>query len=840
LLAAVQVASSATSGSTVGLRYNANGITSSPTGGADPNPTFSAFSSSLATITGDAPPPPPQTAAAVVVNKYFNDTVASGDAVELLVIQDGLDLRGAIVKDYSGSMANDNGGRYILRNNPIWTNLRAGTLIVLRNNNSAADTSATGDDYNLDIGLANSTFATLDSGTFDIAATEMVTIKGAGTGVAGTTGNIHSLAAGAAGTQYANAPQPKLRAANSVGTGAFVYVTNTGPSGNSLLSNFSETNGTALTATSGLALGAPNTPENLTFVQFLRGPVINTAQPGPVVGSIRVTWTAVPAATSYRIEVSRSADFSSFVPGYNGFVVGNVTQADVTGLSPDNYFVRVRAVNSEGLVSGVRGSLASRPNETVAGFETQISNSFPNSNGWIPSGQMGPLFTSDIGSRGFDAANTALTAVVAPSPRARIIGWIEDPNLDLPYGVVGESQFVRAKYSLFYSGPGDSANLSLANRVPNFRLSLRTRGVVNTVLEVNHNAQTGGSPAQLGVTREIGPSKNPSAPSTYRVDLDPVDVPYLAQSTTEGIQRAFETLVSGADYSFVSGVLSLTDSSIGTYPALDDTVAPVKTFATGGTPGASDFDNSNVLLTTLGASAADIFRYLAGPSPADYFNPAVVTVVNPEPGITVSRSPQGIAVNSIALSNSRIGVAEAAFIGGVFGDTGATRLRVEPDRIYALTFRLRHAGASNTTPYSRLNLRTIGFGYNVTLELLGARGLPGADGREFLAQVMPGTGNQVSGTTTEGTTYRLLFNSPIHPQIRADVPGNLAQKFPQITALPGPGDPISTPTLRDMNLAFTVADSLSFLNATQTDPAEVANNLVLNRIEIRSYPQIAD
>jgi hypothetical protein len=43
-----------------------------------------------------------------------------------------------------------------------------------------------------------------------------------------------------------------------------------------------------------------------------------------------------------------------------------------------------------------------------------------------------------------------------------------------------------------------------------------------------------------------------------------------------------------------------------------------------------------------------------------------------------------------------------------------------------------------------------------------------------------------------------------------------------------------------MNLAFTVADSLSFLNATQTDPAEVANNLVLNRIEIRSYPQIAD
>jgi hypothetical protein len=521
--------------------------------------------------------------------------------------------------------------------------------------------------------------------------------------------------------------------------------------------------------------------------------------------------------------------------------VGSGPGVTIEGLSDDDYYIRLRAVNVEGLVSGVRAQATSRPGTAPPpGFVPAETNAFPDGSGWNPSGQTGALFTSDIGSRGHDGTNTALTAVVGASPRARIIGWIEDPSGDLPYASVGVGQFVRAKFSVFYSGPGDSGNGSLANQVPNFRLGLRTRGVVNSQLEVNHNAQTGGSPTQLNVTRELGPSKNPSAPSVYRVDLDPVDVPYLAASTTEGIQRTFESLVSGADYSFVSGVLYLTESSIGTYPALDGAVAPVKTFSSGGSSGAADFDNANVLLSTLGASTSEIFRYSAGPSSSDYFNPAIVTIGFNEAGMVLTRSPQGVTVNSTAVPTSRIGIAEAAFIGGVAGDTGSSRLRVESGRLYAVDFRLSHGGSSSATPYSRLNVRTAGFGYNVTLELLGGRGLPGADGREFLAQVLPGTGNQVANTTVEGTTYRLLFNSPLAPDLRADVAGTLEQKFPGLSAQAGPGNPQSTPSLRDMNLAFTVADSLSFASSTQTDSAEAASNLTLNRMEIRSYPQVVD
>src|SRR5918912_3971286 len=72
----------------------------------------------------------------VVVNKYQN---ATPDVVELLVIQNNLDMRGMIIKDFSSNMANDGGGKFQFSTDPLWSSVRSGTLIVLRNNNSAAD-----------------------------------------------------------------------------------------------------------------------------------------------------------------------------------------------------------------------------------------------------------------------------------------------------------------------------------------------------------------------------------------------------------------------------------------------------------------------------------------------------------------------------------------------------------------------------------------------------------------------------------------------------------------------------------------------------------------------------
>ena len=104
-------------------------------------------------------------AQSVVVNKYFNSGTTA-DIVELLVIQDALDMRGMYLKDFSSNMGNDGGGKYQFSNDALWSAVPAGTLIVLRNNNSAADVTAGGGDFNLDVGLQNTTYFTNAGGTW--------------------------------------------------------------------------------------------------------------------------------------------------------------------------------------------------------------------------------------------------------------------------------------------------------------------------------------------------------------------------------------------------------------------------------------------------------------------------------------------------------------------------------------------------------------------------------------------------------------------------------------------------------------------------------------------------
>src|SRR2546423_2307150 len=163
----------------------------------------------------------PARAQSVVVNKYQNSGTTA-DIVELLVIQDSLDMRGMILKDFSSNMANDGGGKYQFTTDPLWSSVPAGTLIVLRNNNSAADTTVGGGDFNLDLGLQNTTYFTNAGGTFDIATTEMVMIKAAGSGAAGVTGSIHALAGGTAGAPVSPAAAPQPRPAGPAGAGAVV------------------------------------------------------------------------------------------------------------------------------------------------------------------------------------------------------------------------------------------------------------------------------------------------------------------------------------------------------------------------------------------------------------------------------------------------------------------------------------------------------------------------------------------------------------------------------------------------------------------------------------------
>jgi phosphodiesterase/alkaline phosphatase D-like protein len=65
--------------------------------------------------------------------------------------------------------------------------------------------------------------------------------------------------------------------------------------------------------------------------------------------SFVANWDPVNGANSYRIDISQSASFSSFVDGYNDIEVESGTQLSVDGLFPgDEYFYRVRAVAPTG------------------------------------------------------------------------------------------------------------------------------------------------------------------------------------------------------------------------------------------------------------------------------------------------------------------------------------------------------------------------------------------------------------------------------------------------------------------------------------------------------------
>src|SRR5437588_5850494 len=235
----------------------------------------------------------PSRAQSVVVTKYQNSGTTA-DIVELLVIQDSLDMRGMILKDFSSNMANDGGGKFQFTTNTLWSSVPAGTLIVLRNNNSAADVAVGGGDFNLDIGLQNTTYFTNAGGSFDIATTEMVMIKAAGSGAAGVTGNIHTLAGGTADAQFTSAPTPKLHATSTSAARQFVFAN----SSSQTLADFNGTDATG--AATGLTFGAGNNANNTAYINSLRvtGPAAEPTVQAPNVvfssvgaTSMNVSWT---------------------------------------------------------------------------------------------------------------------------------------------------------------------------------------------------------------------------------------------------------------------------------------------------------------------------------------------------------------------------------------------------------------------------------------------------------------------------------------------------------------------------------------------------------------------
>ena len=215
----------------------------------------------------------------VVVNKYANGSPTTVlipvDKIQLLVVGNGagstVDMRGMIVKDFSGSMANDAGAKFQFTADALWSAVPAGTLIAL-----SAGTTQTQDldpsDYTLAVNLGNATYFT-GSGSFDISTTEMIMIKAAGTGLNGVAGGIHALAGGTAGAQFTGFTGAKLIASGTSAAGFGVIANNT----TSTLVDYGTSGAAASTLATGgvdnnaLDFASWNNLANETYILSLRG-----------------------------------------------------------------------------------------------------------------------------------------------------------------------------------------------------------------------------------------------------------------------------------------------------------------------------------------------------------------------------------------------------------------------------------------------------------------------------------------------------------------------------------------------------------------------------------------
>ena len=388
----------------------------------------------------------------------------------------------------------------------------------------------------------------------------------------------------------------------------------------------------------------------------------------------------------------------------------------------------------------------------------------------------------------------------------------------MPAGVVGSTGYVRAKFFVYSGG---QTNPAAANQVPNMRLRVANRFAVTSMLEVYTHLN--GDPEQDTLAQDLRPSTDPAKPSLYRVDFDPVDVPYLRDNpAVEGFQRAFEAYSTDPQD---NGFVAMTESSISVYPA--SAVAggsPVKVYA----PSASDAGD----LKQVAASDTTLYRYVPGPGAGD-----LGTAEFNAPVPTMAEGTAGVTLDTGAVPASSIGIAVRNINPDRGTDNHAARVRVEEGKQYRVRFHLTSTQQSNRQPQIRLRARSVKFNWSQKIEMGGAWAA-GAENNTIARQLLPGVGclNPDKDAGEAGGWYTLVMHSPLDAEIRPEFPDGtpLATRMPNLSAQPGPG--VGSPSRRDLLVGFDVIDTLTFMGNHHLEQGLVT----LDRVEIHADDRVPD
>jgi hypothetical protein len=447
-----------------------------------------------------------------------------------------------------------------------------------------------------------------------------------------------------------------------------------------------------------------------------------------------------------------------------------------------------------------------------------------------PTGWSSFGFNSALAFADYSTTELAARLYVAPSSnRFRIAGIIS--NFSEWLLAVPSDRVVRGIYYVYAAGQPNPTDY---NQIPNLRLRLSNRFAVNSMLEVFHHDTNEGDAAQRARLAELRPSQIAARPSIYRVDYDPIDVPYLvANSATEGVLRGAEAY---AIHPTDTGYIALTEACTAVYPS--SLIAPefnTLSYSTG-------LVDAGELRAFFPASELSLLSLIPGATEGEF---ATADPLVPLP--TYSESRSGITLASAAVPTNRIGVASREInIDGSATVSYPNRPRVEPGKVYSIRWHLTSTQQVNRQAQIRLRARTIKFGWSQKLEIGGAWGTGGGGlyplnaNNSIAQQTLPGIGclNPDKRKPDEpGGWYTLIMHSPMNADIRGEPPGTpVATVMPNISAQPGPY--VNAPSRRDIFTGIDLVDTLSggagrFLEAGQVtaDAIEIREHVLLTEYD---------
>ncbi len=275
---------------------------------------------------------------AIIINELYNGSQPTDEWIELLVVQDGLDIRGWDLRDFSST-----GGAQaplVLSNSSVWSNLKAGTVIIITQVSSHIEDLDPAD-FTLTIKTSNAVF--FAGNPFNFAGTsEAIQIRNQAQthifGVSWGAGNATSI------------PEPKIHF-----SGASTSATSTAFKEDAVIKLTTLSNWAQNTTPT---LGIGNTTANATWISTLRAraegsgsvsitpPTLN----GNTDTTITITYRRDPAfsVTNLRIIVNPDFNWSKNISSVN---FNNMTAT--TSVSGDTIYFRNIVFNIDSTIINI-------------------------------------------------------------------------------------------------------------------------------------------------------------------------------------------------------------------------------------------------------------------------------------------------------------------------------------------------------------------------------------------------------------------------------------------------------------------------------------------------------